>query len=75
MQLFTNKNYSVVFSETSEDKPYKVVNNRTGVIEHSDIALPRALIIADEYNYKIESIYAQALKEEGGNVVEFKPKG
>lgn len=74
MLLFTNKNYSVIYSE-NEDRPYKVVNNQSGATDGSYESQPQAMIVAHEYHCKIEDIRDHYLKKESAHVVEFKPKG
>ncbi|AUX83665.1 hypothetical protein FDJ32_gp36 [Pseudomonas phage NV1] len=86
MLLFSNKNYTVLYNdEAGAGVAYKVQNNITGAVEGSYDTYPKALIIADEYNFRIEKIIAEALAEEEkaaqkakkgeANVVELKPKG
>ena len=86
MLLFTNKNYTVLYDEDeSSSLAYKVLNNITGAVEATFDQYPKALILADEFNYRIEKIIAATLEEEAkeaakakkgeAHVVEFKPKG
>lgn len=59
--LHENKNYVVILSESKDG--YEIVNKETGVTEGAHPALPRALIVADEYNDYLLKREREKLKE------------
>jgi hypothetical protein len=56
MSIYKNKNYEVIVIENAmgetgerDSEGYAVVNNETGVIEHTTMVLPQAVFQADAF--------------------------
>lgn len=67
--LHENKYYSVTLSPNRDG--YEIINKETGVVEAAHAALPRALIVSEEYNDYLLRRDRDKLKEleEATNIV------